>query len=100
MSQTATERFADADYGTVREAGALNPISSRRDAHPMTLTTDHDGDLRHEGADDSNEIRCPICGSPAFMYPRALDDDKPVICAGCGAFVLTYGEMKRHSEDG
>jgi DNA-directed RNA polymerase subunit RPC12/RpoP len=58
--------------------------------------TDHDG----ERAYDSKEIRCPICGSPAFMYPRALDDDKAVICAGCGAFVFTYGEMKRRNDDG
>jgi hypothetical protein len=65
----------------------------------MTLT-DHDRDLRHEGADASNEIRCPICVGPAFIYPRTLDDDKPVICAGCGAFVLTYGELKRHFEEG
>jgi DNA-directed RNA polymerase subunit RPC12/RpoP len=77
----------------------LNPISPAREEHPMTLT-DHDRDLRHEGADASNEIRCSICGSPAFMYPRVLDDDRPVICAGCGAFVLTYGEMKRRFEPG
>jgi ribosomal protein S27E len=67
--------------------------------HPMTLT-DHNGDLSLDGAERFTEIRCPVCGSPAFIYPRVLDDDKPVICAGCGAFVSTYGEMKRRSEEG
>jgi hypothetical protein len=28
-----------------------------------------------------------------------LDDNRPAICAGCGAFVLTYGKMKRRSKD-
>jgi DNA-directed RNA polymerase subunit RPC12/RpoP len=41
------------------------------------------------------EVRCPACGSPAFVYPRELSDDKPVKCAACGAFVSTYGEMKQ-----
>ena len=77
--------------------GCCLTVSSRRDEHSMTLT-DHNGDLRPDGADGFNEIRCPVCGSPAFMYPRVLDDDKPVICAGCRAFVSTYGEMKRRSE--
>jgi hypothetical protein len=77
----------------------IEVVSATPDKHPMTLT-DRDRDLRHEGADASNEIRCPICGSPAFMYPMVLDDNRPVICAGCGAFVLTYGEMKRRTEDG
>jgi hypothetical protein len=40
----------------------------------MTLT-DHNGDRRLDGADGFTEIRCPLCGSPAFMYPRVLDDD-------------------------
>jgi uncharacterized Zn finger protein (UPF0148 family) len=62
----------------------------------MTLT-DHNG---HYIADELTEIRCPICGSPAFRYPKVLDDDKPVICAGCGAVVSTYAEMKRRSEEG
>jgi hypothetical protein len=46
-------------------------------------------------ADPPNELCCSACGSLAFRYPRALDDDKPVKCAGCGSFVSTYGEIKR-----
>jgi uncharacterized Zn finger protein (UPF0148 family) len=45
-----------------------------------------------------SDFGCPACGSPAFVYPRALKDDKPVTCASCGAFVSTYGELKQHSE--
>jgi uncharacterized Zn finger protein (UPF0148 family) len=59
----------------------------------MTLT-DYNGHLM---TDDLTEIRCPICGSPAFRYPKVMNDDKPVICAGCGAVVSTYGEMKRRA---
>jgi uncharacterized Zn finger protein (UPF0148 family) len=65
----------------------------------MTLA-DHNGDLGPGEVDRITEIRCPVCGSPAFKYPNVLNDDKPVICAGCGAFVSSYGEMKRRSEEG
>jgi DNA-directed RNA polymerase subunit RPC12/RpoP len=50
------------------------------------------------GLDQAVEVRCPACGSPAFVYPRVLDDDKPVKCAACAAFVSTYGEMKLQCE--
>jgi predicted RNA-binding Zn-ribbon protein involved in translation (DUF1610 family) len=46
------------------------------------------------GVDPATEFRCPSCGSLAFRYPRVLDDDKPALCAGCGAFVSTYGELR------
>ena len=90
---------SDDDHGTVPRPAHFPNIGSRRDEHSMTLT-DHTGDLRAEAGDGFTEIRCPMCGSPAFMYPRVLEDDKPVICASCGAFVSTYGGMKRHSECG
>jgi hypothetical protein len=38
---------------------------------------------------------CPACGSLAFRYPRVLHDEKSILCAGCGAFVSTYGELRR-----
>jgi hypothetical protein len=44
-----------------------------------------------------NEFRCPACGSPALVYPRLLEVDEPVVCASCGEFVSTYGELKRRS---
>jgi hypothetical protein len=84
--------------GTVRRGAHSLQSALAEITHPMTLT-DHNGDLSLDGADRFTEIRCPVCGSPAFIYPRVLNDDKPVICAGCGAFVSTYGEMKRRSEE-
>jgi hypothetical protein len=45
-----------------------------------------------------NEFGCPVCLSPALAYPKVLDDDQPVSCADCGAFVSTYGELKRRAE--
>ena len=45
-----------------------------------------------------DDLRCLDCGSPALVYPKVLEHDAPVTCAGCGAFVLTYGELKRRSE--
>jgi hypothetical protein len=62
---------------------ALNKLSRR---NALVTLTDHNG---HPMADDLTEIRCPICGSPALRYPKVMNDDKPVICAGCGAVVST-----------
>jgi hypothetical protein len=45
-----------------------------------------------------NEFGCPVCLSPALVYPKVLEDDQPVMCAECGAFVSTYGELKRRAE--
>jgi hypothetical protein len=45
--------------------------------------------------DPATEFCCSACGSLAFRYPRTLNDDKPVICAGCGAFISNYGEIRR-----
>jgi hypothetical protein len=45
-----------------------------------------------------DEFRCPACGSPALLYPRLLEDVAPVLCASCGEFVSTYGELKGRSE--
>jgi hypothetical protein len=45
-----------------------------------------------------NDFRCPDCGSPALVYPKELEDNKPVVCAGCGTFVSTYGDLKQRSE--
>jgi hypothetical protein len=40
-----------------------------------------------------NEFGCPVCLSPALVYPKILEDDQPVACAECGAFVSTFGEI-------
>jgi hypothetical protein len=44
------------------------------------------------------DFGCPACSSAALVYPKTLDDDQPVACAGCGAFISTYGELKRRAE--
>ncbi len=45
-----------------------------------------------------DDFRCPDCGSPALVYPKVFERDAPVTCAKCGAFVLTYSELKKRSE--
>jgi hypothetical protein len=45
-----------------------------------------------------DDFRCPDCDSPALVYPLVLERDAPVTCAKCGAFVLTYSELKQRSE--
>jgi hypothetical protein len=45
-----------------------------------------------------NKFGCPVCLSPALVYPKVLEDDQPVTCADCGAFVSTYGELKGRAE--
>jgi hypothetical protein len=62
-----------------------------------TMPTHHIAALRGEVSLDP--ATCPACGSPAFFYPRVLDDDKPVMCAGCGAFISTYGEMRQRFDN-
>ena len=47
------------------------------------------------GLDPATELCCPACGSLAFRYPSVLADDKPVLCAACGTFVSTYGELRQ-----
>jgi hypothetical protein len=44
------------------------------------------------------EFGCPVCLSSALAYPTVLNDDQPVTCSDCGAFVSTYGELKRRAE--
>jgi len=45
-----------------------------------------------------DEITCRVCGCPALVYPKILQDDEPVRCAGCGGLVSTYGEFKKRAE--
>jgi hypothetical protein len=45
-----------------------------------------------------DDFKCQDCGSRALAYPKVLEDDGPVTCSSCGAFVLTYRELKRRSE--
>jgi hypothetical protein len=62
--------------------------------HPVVATR-NDDDL---GPEPTLEIRCPACGSPAFLFPKVLDDEKPVTCAECGGFVSTYGELRQRCD--
>jgi hypothetical protein len=45
-----------------------------------------------------NDLECPVCRSPALVYPSVLEDNHPVTCFRCGAFVFTYGELKQRVE--
>jgi hypothetical protein len=45
-----------------------------------------------------DDFGCLVCGGAAVVYPRALEDNEPVACSGCGAFVAKYGEFKRRAE--
>jgi hypothetical protein len=71
---------------------------SRTYEHAMPFRSVMDRDPGF-GSDLATEPRCPVCGSPAFAYPKTLDDNHPVLCARCGAFVSTYGEMKQRDEE-
>ena len=45
-----------------------------------------------------DNFECLTCGSPAVAYPRVLENDQPVACSRCGAFVSKYGEFKERAE--
>jgi len=74
------------------------PEGSRVSLNRANMRIDRTVNLHRDvkaGLDPAIEFCCPACGSLAFRYPRVLDDDKPVLCAGCGAFVSTYGELRQ-----
>jgi hypothetical protein len=58
------------------------------------MPTHHIVAALHAEADQPDELCCSACGSLAFRYPRALNDD-----AGCGAFISSYGEIKRRLDE-
>jgi hypothetical protein len=40
------------------------------------------------------EFACPVCDSPAIVYPAEGEEDR-VVCGGCGAFVATRDQFRR-----
>jgi ribosomal protein S27E len=38
------------------------------------------------------EFACPVCDSPAIVYPEGEADR--VLCGGCGAFLATRGQFR------
>jgi ribosomal protein S27E len=44
------------------------------------------------------DLKCVACGNLALVYPKRLETFEPVVCANCGKFVASYGELKRRSE--
>ena len=42
---------------------------------------------------------CRACGGVALVYPDVLAEDQPVVCASCGEFQSSYGEIKRRAEE-
>jgi predicted RNA-binding Zn-ribbon protein involved in translation (DUF1610 family) len=89
------------DQGTIcRQRDWFDGSTESRHAMPIDQIVELHDDIK-AGLDPATEFRCPSCGSLAFRYPRVLDDDKPVLCAGCGAFVSTYGDLRqRFGEQG
>jgi hypothetical protein len=41
---------------------------------------------------------CSYCGSHALNYPKSLQDEEPVVCAKCGKYISTYGEIKQRAD--
>jgi hypothetical protein len=44
------------------------------------------------------EFACPVCDSPAVVYPEDGEDDR-VVCGGCGAFLATRNQFRRFVEE-
>jgi transcription elongation factor Elf1 len=42
----------------------------------------------------SEEFACPVCDSPAIVYPEEGEEDR-IVCGGCGAFVATRDQFRR-----
>jgi hypothetical protein len=43
------------------------------------------------------EFACPVCDSPAIVYPEEGEEDR-IVCGGCGAFVATRDQFRRFIE--
>jgi hypothetical protein len=61
----------------------------------LNLVGGSHGGMIYEMRDD---LECPVCRSPALVYPSVLEDNYPVTCSRCGAFAFTYGELKQRVE--
>jgi transcription elongation factor Elf1 len=44
------------------------------------------------------EFACPVCDSPAIVYPEEGEEDR-VVCAECGAFLATRNHFRRLVEE-
>jgi hypothetical protein len=44
------------------------------------------------------EFACPVCDSPAIVYPEEGEQDR-VVCGGCGAFLATRNQFRRLVEE-
>jgi hypothetical protein len=42
------------------------------------------------------KLNCGNCGSDRFAYPFRVTDDATIECAGCGAVVGTFAELRSH----
>jgi hypothetical protein len=58
--------------------------------------TDHDGHRGPAEFDWMTEVRCPVCGSPAFKCPGVLEDDKTGDLRRCGVLVLASAKSTGH----
>jgi len=41
------------------------------------------------------DFGCDHCGSPAVVYPPALEENLPVVCARCSKEICSYGELRK-----
>jgi transcription elongation factor Elf1 len=44
------------------------------------------------------EFACPVCDSPAIVYPEEGEQDR-VVCGGCEAFLATRNQFRRLVEE-
>jgi ribosomal protein S27E len=68
---------------------ASTPLGTIFRLSRFALHADEGGQL-HETKSMRKEFGCPVCDSPAIVYPEGEEDR--VVCGGCGAFLATRGQ--------
>jgi hypothetical protein len=63
-----------------------------------------EGGQLHETESMRKEFACPVCDSPAIVYPEEGEEDEEdeedrVTCGGCGAFLATRNQFRRLVEE-
>jgi uncharacterized paraquat-inducible protein A len=56
------------------------------------------GSQSHETESMHKEFACPVCDSPAIVYPDEGEEDR-VVCGRCGAFLATRNQFRRFVEE-
>jgi hypothetical protein len=78
----------------VKTSGVGGTPCSERFSEPAVVQCTRCGVANFTDESMSEEFACPVCDSPAIVYPEEGEEDR-IVCGGCGAFVATRDQFRR-----